>query len=73
MSPLYPRLTDVAEELFDKVVGVNFKGPFRLSTVIGERMAEAGGGSIINVSSTRRGSPGGTRLSTAAPRRLSTP
>jgi NAD(P)-dependent dehydrogenase (short-subunit alcohol dehydrogenase family) len=31
MSPLYGSLTDVSEELFDKVVGVNFKGPFRLS------------------------------------------
>ncbi len=52
MSPLYPKLTDVSEELFDKVIGVNLKGPFRLSALVGERMAEAGGGCIINVSST---------------------
>ncbi len=52
MSPLYDRVTDVTEELFDKVVGVNLKGPFRLTAVIGSEMAErAGGGSIINVSS----------------------
>ena len=52
MSPLYGRVTDVTEELFDKVVGVNLKGPFRLTAVIGSQMAErAGGGSIINVSS----------------------
>ena len=51
MSPLYPKLSDVSEELFDKVVGVNWKGPFRLSAVIGERMAAGDGGSIINVSS----------------------
>jgi NAD(P)-dependent dehydrogenase (short-subunit alcohol dehydrogenase family) len=52
MSPLYDRATDVTEELFDKVVGVNLKGPFRLTAVIGSKMAErAGGGSIINVSS----------------------
>jgi NAD(P)-dependent dehydrogenase (short-subunit alcohol dehydrogenase family) len=51
MSPLYPSLAEVSEELFDKVVGVNFKGPFRLSAVLGERMAAADGGSIINVSS----------------------
>ena len=52
MSPLYDRVTDVTEELFDKVVGVNLKGPFRLTAVIGSQMAErAGGGSIINVSS----------------------
>jgi NAD(P)-dependent dehydrogenase (short-subunit alcohol dehydrogenase family) len=52
MSPLYDRVTDVTEELFDKVVGVNLKGPFRLTAVIGSRMAERdAGGSIINVSS----------------------
>ena len=51
MSPLYPSLTDVSEELFDKVIGVNLKGPFRLSALIGTRMAAAGGGSIINISS----------------------
>ena len=51
MSPLYPSLSDVSEELFDKVIGVNLKGPFRLSTNIGTRMVAAGAGSIINVSS----------------------
>ena len=52
MSPLYPKLTDVSEELFDKVVGVNLKGPFLLMALIGDRMAEGDGGSIINISST---------------------
>lgn len=51
MSPLYPDLTDVTEALFDKVIDVNLKGPFRLSALIGKRMAEGAGGSIINVSS----------------------
>lgn len=51
MSPLYPKLTDVGEELFDKVVGVNLKGPFRLMALVGERMAAGEGGSIINISS----------------------
>jgi NAD(P)-dependent dehydrogenase (short-subunit alcohol dehydrogenase family) len=51
MSPLYPSLPEVTEDLFDKVVGVNFKGPFRLASLIGTRMAEGDGGSIINVSS----------------------
>jgi NAD(P)-dependent dehydrogenase (short-subunit alcohol dehydrogenase family) len=51
MSPLYDRVTDVTEELFDKVVGVNLKGPFRLTALVGSRMAEQGGGSIVNVSS----------------------
>ncbi len=52
MSPLYPALTDITEELFYKVVAVNLKGPFRLSALIGERMAAGDGGSIINISST---------------------
>jgi NAD(P)-dependent dehydrogenase (short-subunit alcohol dehydrogenase family) len=51
MSPLYPSLAEVSEELFDKTVGVNFKGPFRLSALAGERMKAAGSGSIINISS----------------------
>ncbi|MEN9823694.1 MAG: hypothetical protein RLZ04_2120 [Actinomycetota bacterium] len=51
MSPLYKSLDDVSEELFDKVIGVNLKGPFRLSSIIGTRMAAGEGGSIINVSS----------------------
>jgi NAD(P)-dependent dehydrogenase (short-subunit alcohol dehydrogenase family) len=51
MSPLYTSLPEVSEELFDKVVGVNFKGPFRLASLIGTRMAAGAGGSIINVSS----------------------
>ncbi len=52
MSPLYPSLTAVSEELFDKVIGVNLKGPFRLSALVGERMAAGDGGCIINISST---------------------
>jgi NAD(P)-dependent dehydrogenase (short-subunit alcohol dehydrogenase family) len=52
VSPVYPTLAGVSEELFDKVVAVNLKGPFRLSALIGERMAAGDGGSIINISST---------------------
>ncbi len=52
MSPLYPSLDAVTEELFDKVVGVNLKGPFRLSANVGNRMMKAGRGCIINISST---------------------
>ena len=51
MSPLYPSLSEVTEDLFDKVIGVNLKGPFRLMTLVAPRMAEGDGGSIINVSS----------------------
>ena len=38
-SPLYDSLTDISEELFDKVIGVNLKGPFRLAALVGSRMA----------------------------------
>jgi len=52
VSPLYDAPSDVSEELFDKVVAVNLKGPFRLAALVGERMVAGDGGSIINVSST---------------------
>ncbi|KCZ94226.1 SDR family NAD(P)-dependent oxidoreductase [Hyphomonas johnsonii] len=51
MSPASPCSADVSEALFDKVVDVNFKGPFRLTALVAARMAEAGGGAIINISS----------------------
>jgi NAD(P)-dependent dehydrogenase (short-subunit alcohol dehydrogenase family) len=50
-SPLYPSLAEISEDLFDKVLALNLKGPFRLAALVGTRMAAAGGGSIINVSS----------------------
>ena len=52
MSPLYDNLSDVSETLFDKTIGINFKGPFRLCALVGERMAAGTGGSVVNVSST---------------------
>jgi NAD(P)-dependent dehydrogenase (short-subunit alcohol dehydrogenase family) len=51
MSPLYDSLDQVSEELMNKVLAVNFTGPFRLSALIGPRMVAAGRGSIINISS----------------------
>jgi NAD(P)-dependent dehydrogenase (short-subunit alcohol dehydrogenase family) len=59
MSPLYPDLPSVSEDLYDKVQAVNARGPFRLSALIGTRMADGDGGSIINVST------GGTLRPTA--------
>lgn len=52
MSPLAPSLAETSEALFDKVVDVNFKGPFRLSVLVGEKMVTGEGGVIINFSST---------------------
>ena len=66
MSPLYPHLVGVSEELFDKVIGVNLKGPFRIAALIGARMAERDGGSIINVSSVAAIRPTPTELPYAA-------
>ncbi len=60
MSPLYPSLEEMSEELFDKVVGLNLKGPFRLSAIVGSRMAKGEGGSIINISSTASLNPSPT-------------
>jgi NAD(P)-dependent dehydrogenase (short-subunit alcohol dehydrogenase family) len=58
MSPIYDQLTNVTEKLFDAVVSLNLKGPFRLSALVGERMVAAGRGSIINVSSAGSLRPG---------------
>lgn len=51
MSPLYGSLTEITEELYDKVLAVNLKGPFRLSSLTAERMVRGDGGSIVNISS----------------------
>ncbi len=52
MSPLYDSVADISESLYDKVLDVNLKGPFRLMALFGDRMSKTeAGGSIINVSS----------------------
>jgi NAD(P)-dependent dehydrogenase (short-subunit alcohol dehydrogenase family) len=51
MSLLYDDIGAVTETMYDKVVGLNMKGPFRLMALVGLRMVAAGTGSIINVSS----------------------
>jgi NAD(P)-dependent dehydrogenase (short-subunit alcohol dehydrogenase family) len=53
MSLLYGSLPEVTEAIWDKTVDLNLKGPFRLTALVGSRMAAGPyGGSIINVSST---------------------
>jgi NAD(P)-dependent dehydrogenase (short-subunit alcohol dehydrogenase family) len=52
MSPTYGELSEVSEELWDKVLDVNAKAVFRLTSLVGGRMKRDGGGSVINVSST---------------------
>jgi NAD(P)-dependent dehydrogenase (short-subunit alcohol dehydrogenase family) len=49
-----PRMAshEVTESLFDSVLNLNFKGPFRIASQVARRMVEGDGGVIINVSST---------------------
>src|SRR3546814_20428465 len=49
-SPIAPSSLETNEQLFDRVLSLSFKGPFRLSALVGSRMAAGDGGSIINVS-----------------------
>ena len=51
MSPLLESSAAATEALVDSVLAINFKGPYRLSALVGDRMKAAGGGSIINISS----------------------
>lgn len=51
MSPRMPS-HEVTEALFDSVLNLNFKGPFRLASQVAKRMADGDGGVIINVSSS---------------------
>lgn len=51
MSPRVPS-HEMTEELFDKVMDLNFKGPFRLASLIASKMFDGDGGAIINVSSS---------------------
>src|SRR4051812_35549524 len=48
MSPLYDDLPSVTEELYDKVHAVNARGPFRLSVLVGSRVASSDGGGGIH-------------------------
>ncbi len=50
MGPLVPS-HEVSEALFDSVVGLNFKGPFRLMANVAHRMAQGDGGAILATSS----------------------
>ena len=51
MSPRQPS-HEVTEALFDSVMNLNFKGPFRLASQVAKRMADGEGGVIVNISSS---------------------
>ena len=52
ISPVAPSSLETTEEMFDKIVGVNLKGPFRLTALVASRMMQGLGGAVINVTST---------------------
>jgi NAD(P)-dependent dehydrogenase (short-subunit alcohol dehydrogenase family) len=60
MSPLYESLHEITEELYDKTLAVNLKGPFRLGALAAAYMASHDGGSIINIGTagSQMSSPG---------------
>jgi NAD(P)-dependent dehydrogenase (short-subunit alcohol dehydrogenase family) len=57
VSPAYDNIETLSEELFDKIVSVNLKGPFRLCALAGSRMIASGGGSIVNIGSSAASHP----------------
>ena len=66
ISPTYDDLTGVTEELWRKTIDVNLSGPFRLSALVGARMAAGEGGAIVNVSSVAAEHPTADNLPYAA-------
>lgn len=50
MSPTYSGLDSITEQLYDKTLAVNLKGPFRLAVLAATHMAGHEGGSVINIS-----------------------
>jgi NAD(P)-dependent dehydrogenase (short-subunit alcohol dehydrogenase family) len=66
ISPLYESVDTVSEDLFDKTIAVNLKGPFRLSALVGTRMKQQSGGGIVNISSTAAVRPRATTIPYAA-------
>jgi NAD(P)-dependent dehydrogenase (short-subunit alcohol dehydrogenase family) len=51
-SLVYSDLALVGEAMWDKLVGLNLKGPFHLTALVASRIVADGGGSVVNVSST---------------------
>jgi NAD(P)-dependent dehydrogenase (short-subunit alcohol dehydrogenase family) len=67
MSPVYDKLSNVTEQLWDKVMDVNLKGAFRLSWASAWRRATAA------ASSASAASPRSTRSRTRSPMRRPRP
>ena len=66
-SLLYDDVSKIDEAMFDKMIALNLKGPFRLTALIGTRMAAGGSGSVVNVSTISASV--GRRTRSCTPRR----
>lgn len=51
-SPIAPSSLETSQALFDQVIAVNLRAAFRLSALFGSEMTRAGGGAIVNISSS---------------------
>ena len=72
MSPLYPSLAELGEDLYDKVLAVNLKGPFRLTARVGTRMQAGEEAPSSTSAAPRRCSRAPSRSPTPLRRRAST-
>ncbi len=56
-NPIFGPLQQTSDDAFEKIFGVNVKGPLELCRAAHSGMAERGGGSIVNISSIGGVSP----------------
>lgn len=57
INPNFGPISTCNPELFDKIMDINVKAPFLLSNLVYKHMVEAGGGSIIHISSVEGKKP----------------
>ncbi len=57
INPVFDRLENADEKLFNKILDINTKSPFKLSNLVFEYMKENKSGSIINISSVEANKP----------------
>jgi NAD(P)-dependent dehydrogenase (short-subunit alcohol dehydrogenase family) len=57
INPVFDRLENADEKLFNKIIDINTKSPFKLSNLVFKHMKENKSGSIINISSVEGHKP----------------
>ena len=57
INPVFDRLENADEKLFNKILDINTKSPFKLSNLVFKYMKENKAGSIINISSVEGHKP----------------